>query len=263
MGEMNVMTLDSKQKNLVDYNYILSMGLLTSNTITGEFFNCYKFSIFNTGVPNRQFNVFFVKEKTSKPMKLLQKGEQFFETRGLPFRVSFRCGLEKDFLSLLSDKGYKENPPETVMTLSELPDQNVFQKDLDIRRVSSAEELAHFQEIVEKGYALPRGSGPFVITEPIWNLPDTEMFVGYADNQPACTSMLIKTGAVGGIYWVATLDRFRNRGFGKAITGQSVVAGKNRGCTFASLQASAMGKPLYLKMGFDNPYNYPNYNSPI
>jgi ribosomal protein S18 acetylase RimI-like enzyme len=256
------MNLDKNQQDLVDYNYVLSTGLLTSNTAVGEFFDSYKFTIFNTNVPNRQFNVFFIKERTSKPERLLQKGERFFESRKLPFRVSFRYGLEKDFLSLLSDKGYKENRPETVMTLLNLPKNNIFQKDLNIERVSGAEELTHFQKIIEKSYSLPEGSGPFVITERILKLPDVEMFVGYADNQPASTSMLVKTGPVAGIYWVATLDKFRNHGFGKEITAQSLVAGKNRGCAFASLQASVMGKPVYEKMGFDNPYDYQNFNSP-
>ncbi|MBW1784824.1 MAG: GNAT family N-acetyltransferase, partial [Deltaproteobacteria bacterium] len=115
---------------------------------------------------------------------------------------------------------------------------------------------------IERSYALPEGSGPFVITKRLLKLPDTDMFVGYVDHRPASASMLIKTGPVAGIYWVATLDTFRNRGFGKEITAQSLVAGKNRRCTFASLQASVMGKPVYEKMGFDNPYNYQSFNSP-
>jgi predicted acetyltransferase len=88
------------------------------------------------------------------------------------------------------------------------------------------------------------------------------MFVGYAGSQPASTSMLIKTGPIAGIYWVATLDQFRNHGFGKEITAQSLVAEKERGCTFAGLQAYVKGKTVYEKTGFDNPYNYQNVNSP-
>ncbi|MBW1783664.1 MAG: hypothetical protein JRL30_23355, partial [Deltaproteobacteria bacterium] len=129
------MNLNKEQQDWVDYNYVLAMGLLISNTVVGEFFNSYEFAIFNSGVPNRQFNVVFIKERTSKPEELLQKGEQFFEARKLPFRVSFRYGLEKDFLALLSDKGYQENRPETVMTLFDLPEKNTFQKDLTIKRV--------------------------------------------------------------------------------------------------------------------------------
>src|SRR5690606_31005643 len=115
--------------------------------------------------------------------------------------VSFKEGLENYFLPLLAERGYRENPPETVMTLLDLPDKNSFQGNLEIRRVSSPVELSHFQNIIEKSYSLPPGSGPFVITEQISNLPDAELFVGYSENEPACTSMLIKTGPVAGIYW--------------------------------------------------------------
>ncbi|MBI5584694.1 MAG: GNAT family N-acetyltransferase [Deltaproteobacteria bacterium] len=256
------MDLDRTKQDLADTNYVICMGLLISNTISGEFFNSFKFSVFNTHFPSREFNVIFVKERTSKPLKLLQQGERFFESGKLPFRIAFKYGLEKDFLPLLAERGYKESRPEVVMTLSDLPDKNIFRKDLDIRRVSNTGELAHFQEVVEKSYSLPAGSGPAVITERVLNLPDAEMFVGYADNQPACTSMLIKTGPVAGIYWVAALDQFRNRGFGKAITVEALVAGKKRGCTFANLQASVLGEPVYRKIGFDNPYNYQSYHSP-
>lgn len=254
--------MEKEKQDLLDYNYVLGMGFLISNTVSGEFFNSFKFSVFNTRFPSRVFNVVFVKEKTSNPLKLLQKGERFFESERLPFRIAFKNGLEKKYLPLLAERGYKEGRPEVVMTLSALPAQRVFRKDLDIRRVSTPGELAHFQEIVEKSYALPAGSGPAVITERTWKLPDSEMFVGYADNQPACTSMLIRTGPVAGIYWVATLARFRNRGLGKAITVAALAAGKNRGCTFANLQASVLGEPVYRKIGFENPYNYRSFNSP-
>ena len=256
------MSIDKTKQYLVDYNYLLSMGQLASNTISGEYFESYKFSIYHHGVPDRRFNVFFIKDNTSNPEKLLQRGEQFFASRKLPFRVAFKDGLEKDFLSVLSDKGYQEKRADIAMTLMELPDKNTFQKNLDIKRVSTAEELAHFQQVAEKSYSLPPGVGPFVINQRILTLPDVEMFIGYADNKPASISMLFQTGPVAGVYWVGTLDEFRNRGFGKEITAAPLVAGKNRGCTFASLQASDMGRPVYEKMGFDNPYNYRSFYSP-
>lgn len=251
-----MMTLQKNIQDLVDYNYIVSMGLLTSSAITGEFVNTFKYSFWNTGAPMSQFNVFFIKEKTSKPEKLLQKAEEYFGGRGLPFRVSFREGLEKDFLPSLEDKGYKEVQPSTVMTLMSLPETNPYDKDLTIRRVEDAKGLADFQKVAEQSYGLGDGVGPFVITEAVLNLPDVELFVGYSEDQPASTSMLFKTGTAAGVYWVATLEAFRNRGFGRAITAQPLAAGKKRGCTFACLQASEMGKPVYEKMGFDHPYNY-------
>jgi GNAT superfamily N-acetyltransferase len=254
--------MDKLIYDLIDQNYVMAFGWLTSHTVVGEFYNTYKISIFNTGVPNRQFNIAFVKDKTSQPDKLAHKWELFFQARQLPYRVSFRPGLEKLFTPLLSEKGYQENPPEPVMTLMDLPDTVPLNPHLKIQPVSNPEVLAHFQKVIEKSYQLPAGSGPYVITEKVLGLPGAEMFLGYADGQPACASMMIKTGPVAGIYWVATVDEFRGRGFGKSITLQAAAAGKISGCKFACLQASAMGRPLYESLGFDTPYCYVNFASP-
>lgn len=253
------MISDTKQQHLIDHNFLLSMGLLMSNSVIGEFFDTYNIGIVSSGVPNKQYNVVFIKKKTSKPEKVIQRWEQFFELRGLPFRVLISPGFEDGYAPLLGERGYEEIEPETAMTLSDLPEKDEGKADLTIKRVATHDELVHFQETVARGFSLPDGSGPFVITQETCDLPDVDLFIGYADGQPASTSMLIKTGHIAGIYWVATLEEYRRRGFGAAMTLHAVLVGKDRGCTLASLQASKMGKPVYERIGFTNPYNYRAY----
>jgi GNAT superfamily N-acetyltransferase len=62
--------------------------------------------------------------------------------------------------------------------------------------------------------------------------------------------MLVATGSVAGIYWVATLDEQRGRGYGAALTWAAVAGGRELGCRIASLQASRLGRPVYSRMGF-------------
>lgn len=256
------MVLDNKYLSLMDHNYLLSMGLLMSNSVAGEFFDSYQFGIFHSGVPTRDFNCVFIKRKTSKPMNVCQKWEQFYAMRKLPFRVVIRPGLEDSYLSLLLDRGYQKTESVPVMALFNISEKYNERTDLVVREVKNLRELGHFQETVVKGFSLPWGTGPFVITEQVFDLPNCDMFVGYFADKPVCTSMLIKTGLVAGIYWVSTLAEYRNRGFGQAITERSVAAGRYKGCEFACLQASKMGKPVYAKIGFDNPYDYLVYTSP-
>lgn len=54
-----------------------------------------------------------------------------------------------------------------------------------------------------------------------------------------------------GIYWIATLEGHRGKGFGEAITRAAVRGGIELGCTLASLQASKLGAPVYSRMGFE------------
>ena len=191
---------------------------------------------------------------------MLEAGEAYFRDKHLPFRFSFSPGAEEGFLPVLAEKGYKEDAPDPVMTLADLPDENIYMKDVSLRLVSSPAELADFQKVVEISYTLPEGAGPFVITDKVLLMPEVEMYIGYVDRHPACVSMIYKTGELGGIYYVGTLDEYRNRGLGKAVTVQAAMAAKNKGCSFVGLQASKMGRPVYERLGFDNPYNYRNYS---
>ncbi|MBN2396852.1 MAG: GNAT family N-acetyltransferase [Deltaproteobacteria bacterium] len=253
------MIVDTRQQHLIDHNFLLSMGLLMSNSVIGEFLDTYNIGIVSSGVPNKQYNVVFIKKKTSKPEKVIQKWEQFFELRGLPFRVLISPGFEDGYEPLMKEKGYREIEPQPAMILSDLGGKGGEETDLVIKRVVTPEELAHFQETVAEGFDFHSKVGPFLITERVRALPDTELFIGYADGRPASASMLIKTGDIAGIYWVATPKKYRRRGFGAAVTQHAVLAGRNRGCTLASLQASKMGKPVYERIGFVNCYNYRAY----
>jgi GNAT superfamily N-acetyltransferase len=70
------------------------------------------------------------------------------------------------------------------------------------------------------------------------------------------TSLVVATGAVAGIYWVATQEEHRGRGFGAAITWAAVAGGRALGCRVASLQASKAGQPVYARMGFAHVLDY-------
>ena len=52
------------------------------------------------------------------------------------------------------------------------------------------------------------------------------------------------------VFNVATDERFRGRGLGTALTLQAVAGARDRGCTAATLQSSAMGHHLYERIGF-------------
>jgi len=253
------MAFDTKRQRLIDHNYLVSMGLLMSNSISGEFYDTYDVGIINSGVPNRLYNIVFIKRKPKKPERVIQKWERFLESRGLPFRVSIPPGFEEGYVPLLEETGYEQIEPETVMILSDLPERVEGKSGLIIKGVVTSDELSHFQETAAKGFSLPEGAGPFAITAQIRDLPDVELFVGYANGLPASTSMLIKTESAAGIYWVATREEYRGRGFGEAMTRHAALAGRVKGCAFASLQATAMGRPVYERIGFVNPYNYMVY----
>ena len=75
-------------------------------------------------------------------------------------------------------------------------------------------------------------------------------FTGFFEGQPVTVSSLVVTGRTAGIYGVATIPAYRQRGFGEAMTWRAIREGVERGCEMANLTASDLGRPVYERMGF-------------
>jgi GNAT superfamily N-acetyltransferase len=65
----------------------------------------------------------------------------------------------------------------------------------------------------------------------------------------ACVGALDVNGDCG-IYYVATLPEARGGGLATGLMRQAVLEGRDRGCATTSLQATAMGRPVYARLGF-------------
>ena len=64
------------------------------------------------------------------------------------------------------------------------------------------------------------------------------------------------------MFAIPTLEAFRGRGLGAAITWAAIEKGRELGGTWASLQASKLGRPVYERMGFATPTEYVHLQRP-
>lgn len=80
--------------------------------------------------------------------------------------------------------------------------------------------------------------------------PHLQAFVGYVDRAPVAAAALYLTHGAAGIGWVGCVPEARGRRYAEALTWRAVREGFRRGASFANLQASPMGRPVYERMGF-------------
>jgi ribosomal protein S18 acetylase RimI-like enzyme len=80
--------------------------------------------------------------------------------------------------------------------------------------------------------------------------PAVALMVGYVEGRPVATGRLVCLGSTAEITGIHTVPAARRRGYGTALTWATMAEGRARGCTAATLTASPMGYPLYLRMGF-------------
>jgi GNAT superfamily N-acetyltransferase len=76
------------------------------------------------------------------------------------------------------------------------------------------------------------------------------VYLAHAGGAPsACVAALDVAGDTT-IWNVATLPEARGRGLASALMRQALLDARERGCATTSLQATAMGRPIYERMGY-------------
>ena len=86
--------------------------------------------------------------------------------------------------------------------------------------------------------------------------PLSRRFVAFLDGEPVATSRLSMAGGVAGLYTMVTLPHARRRGIGLAMAHRALLAGREAGMRIAVLQATDMGFPIYVRLGFEELFTY-------
>lgn len=79
-------------------------------------------------------------------------------------------------------------------------------------------------------------------------------FIAYLGGEPAGIGGLFCRGEMAGIYNMGTLPAFRNRGVATALLAACLDESARRGCAYVGLTPTAMGRPLYERLGFQEIY---------
>lgn len=84
-------------------------------------------------------------------------------------------------------------------------------------------------------------------------------YLARLDGEPVATSAMTLVAGVAGLYAVGTMEHARGRGLGAAMTLLPLLAARDLGYRIGILQASAMGYPIYARLGFKEHFRYRTY----
>jgi ribosomal protein S18 acetylase RimI-like enzyme len=153
--------------------------------------------------------------------------------------------------------------PGMALDLKALNEDIPFPSELAIERVSNAEVLSEFVDVMRVGFEMPeftvaalfeafRAVG--LTDESPWR-----NYVGRLDGEVVTTASLAIVAGVAGIYNVATLPQARRRGFGYAMTLAALREARELGYQIGILQSSAVGLGVYRRLGFEQYSSYSIY----
>jgi ribosomal protein S18 acetylase RimI-like enzyme len=148
--------------------------------------------------------------------------------------------------------GYTSAWTERPMALYDPPEPSPLNRDIDVRVVSSTEQILAYGQVVAEANDDPgeRQRAGLLFHDRTILVPHVAAFVAYLDDAPAACAMTLVSHGVAGVFYVATVERARRRGLGDALTRSAARAGFALGARAAWLGASEMGADLYRRIGF-------------
>jgi GNAT superfamily N-acetyltransferase len=247
----------------LDANYLEASRIFVSHCDRGEYLASKDAVIVSCGFPVESLNFGFLLTPYRDLERTAADVRGFFDSRRLRFQLLFREQTPSPQIRELEAEGWRRKPdPLPGMTLALPATPRPAAPGLEIRPVRTREEMIAFRETAFRGFGYPVAAAHLFLNEHAIELPGVRMFSGWVDGAVVSTAMLIATGGIAGIYFVATLEEHRGRGYGEALTWAAVEGGSELGCRVASLQASKLGRPVYARMGFAHVLDYPSLSPP-
>lgn len=154
----------------------------------------------------------------------------------------------------LRDNGFEPAESELAMSFDLGRLDETFPTSLRIDRVRTSAELLDFARINAANWTPPDENVlrfyERVAHAALRSDSPLRYYLGYVDDTPVATAELTIAGDVGGIYNISTLQAYRRRGVGTAMTNHLLREAFGEGLDTAILQAAPMGAGIYRRLGF-------------
>jgi ribosomal protein S18 acetylase RimI-like enzyme len=182
----------------------------------------------------------------------VRRAGEFFAASEGDRIVLVREPADADLAGAALGAGYTPAWTERPMALHDPPEPSRLAADIDVRAVSSTEQVLDYGRVVADANDDPgeRERAGLLFHGQTILAPHIKAFVAYLDGAPVSCAMTLVSHGVAGVFYVATVENARRRGLGDALTRMAARAGFSLGARAAWLGASEMGAELYRRIGF-------------
>jgi len=135
-----------------------------------------------------------------------------------------------------------------------LGDKLPLSNNITFKRVLNEEDATTWSNIYQLSFS-------YVISKEtlVHNYETIKFYLVHLNEKPIGTLTLFQTGKVMGIHGVGVIPEMRKRGLAEEIMKFALNEAIDSGAEYAHLQASPLGKGIYIRLGFEDLFLITNY----
>jgi hypothetical protein len=211
-------------------------------------------------------NTAFRRERDVSATELVNRADTFFGAMGRGYTVPVRDnGEDEDLRGACLAAGLELFGSETpdMVCAGPLADRPA-PPGVVLRQVDDLEGVRKFAAVNSAAYAtygMPPEVHPDLFDNPAAVLEDPAAHIVLASNEsePVATALVYESNGAATVQWVGTRPGSRGSGLGALVTVWVTNLAFSRGASSVSLQASPMGAPMYLELGYETVHQHVEY----
>ena len=205
---------------------------------------------------------------TKSPDEMVERGRRFFGAKGRSFALWGSTHADRDVLEFASKSGLFSYRPEgsPEMALCGDPGPAALPRGLELEAVQDDATQRRFIEVTTRAYGHvldAKAIAAVFANLDVLSGEHARAFVASRDGMPQAAAMITVFEGLGEVGFVGTVPDARGHGLGGMVTQACAHAAFAQGVNAVFLQASAMGEPVYRRLGFREITRYMRYDVAI
>ena len=214
-------------------------------------------------LPGPGFNFAAVLGPAPKLDEILPIAHEFFADATNGWGVLVEGGAGHPMEAELLARGWVVAEDEPAFVLQRLSDPGPAPPELIIRQVQSPEDEVVYHQLLATAFAAPPEFATLMVpVGPYLTDPDIAIFIGSVDGVDVTAAGYSRYETMAAVWGIGTLEDYRGRGYGAAITRAALSHAAANGCESASLRSGPKSIPLYERLGFQYVCQHRTYAAP-
>ena len=181
---------------------------------------------------------------------------------GVRFSVLLRRGVDDRFRPIVDESSLEVSGASIPgMVMRPIVDHEMPQ-ELEIRTGRDRAVFEAHVDVVARSFVIPRELVDTFMLPEMVDDDSITFYSGHVDGEAVASSFGLRNGSSITVFNVGTVEGFRGRGYGAAMTMRVALDGRAAGCDLAILQSTQLGYPVYERLGFETVVEYDQWAPP-